>query len=496
MNGIRLGYMQTRKGLEPLDYKGGSHVVAIGQTGCGKFTTLISQVLAGWSTERKSSGGMPGSLFVIDPKGQAAAVLGPWLAENGVEVCLFNPFNILPECFESLQAVTYNPMSVVRESPFPATYCDKIGDGVFPVSDHDKDPHFPESGQQLGTGLMLALACHGSAEENNLAVVRDLICGSDEVLFGFCRRCVENTDNAFVRQKLSSFSWDGTDEGLKQLKENKEIRSVISSARIQSKFIGNEVMSAALRGEGSFRFKSLREKRRAVFCILPLSVMDVCSRWFRLMFASAMAELLDEASLGQLPVLCVLDEAAQLGRLTVLENAIAMARGFGVQFLSLFTDIPQMERIYTGGAYRSFMANCGVQVFLAGNDPKTCSEISTMCGTTEVINYSHGVTHDRDGNLSVNNGANQMKIPLLQPHQVRELPRDECLIWAEGTCGVIRAKRIPYYKLPEFSGFRPDPYEKGKKHGTRDQSSKPVIDNKRLDSKIERWRRSRGAYVG
>jgi type IV secretion system protein VirD4 len=218
--------------------------------------------------------------------------------------------------------------------------------------------------------------------------------------------------------------------------------------------------------------------------------MDVCSRWFRLMFASGMAELLDEASLGQLPVLCVLDEAAQVGRLAVLENAIAMARGFGVQFLSVFTDIPQMERVYMGGAYRSFLANCGVQIFLAGNDPRTCSEISTMCGTTEVINYSHGVTHDPMGNVSVNNGANQMKIPLLQPHQVRELPRDECLIWAEGTRGVIRAKRIPYYKLPEFRGFRPDPYEKGKKHGGADRSGTPCNGNGRLERKIERWRRS------
>jgi hypothetical protein len=58
--------------------------------------------------------------------------------------------------------------------------------------------------------------------------------------------------------------------------------------------------------------------------------------------------------------------------------------------------------------------------------------------------------------------------------QVRELPRDECLIWAEGTRGVIRAKRIPYYKLPEFSGFRPDPYEKGKKHGGRIEVLRPA----------------------
>ena len=85
---------------------------------------------------------------------------------------------------------------------------------------------------------------------------------------------------------------------------------------------------------------------------------------------------------------------------------------------------------------------------------------------------------------------------MLQPHQVRELPRDECLIWAEGTRGVIRAKRIPYYKLPEFSGFRPDPYEKGKKHGGADRNTTPCNGNTRLESKIERWRRSRGAYVG
>ena len=57
MNGIRLGYIRTAKGLEPLNYGRGSHVVALGTTGCGKFTTLLAQVLARWD----------GSLFVIDP---------------------------------------------------------------------------------------------------------------------------------------------------------------------------------------------------------------------------------------------------------------------------------------------------------------------------------------------------------------------------------------------------------------------------------------------
>ena len=74
-------------------------------------------------------------------------VLGPYLAENGVEVRLFNPFNILPECFEGLQAVTYNPMLVVLAKFLPGDLLreDRLT-ACFRVSYHDKDPHFPKAG--------------------------------------------------------------------------------------------------------------------------------------------------------------------------------------------------------------------------------------------------------------------------------------------------------------------------------------------------------------
>jgi type IV secretory pathway TraG/TraD family ATPase VirD4 len=50
-------------------------------------------------------------------------------------------------------------------------------------------------------------------------------------------------------------------------------------------------------------------------------------------------------------------------------------------------------------------------------------------------------------------------VPHLRPEEVHDLGDDECLIFADGLPGVIRAGRRPYYETPEFSGrYDQDPY--------------------------------------
>lgn len=88
-----------------------------------------------------------------------------------------------------------------------------------------------------------------------------------------------------------------------------------------------------------------------------------------------------------------------------------------------------------------------------------------MCGDMEVRGISKSMSEKPDGNLAVNLSYAQQGRRYLLPHEVRELPGDGMLVFAEGIRGVIRAGRRPYYRSPEFRGmYDPDPYHNGNSH--------------------------------
>jgi type IV secretion system protein VirD4 len=387
-----------------------------------------------------------GSSIWIDPKGQALSVLGRYLQELGIDVFVLNPFNILPEFIGRFRQACFNPMAVLDPGSrnFGAD-CESLADAIVYEEARGADGnHWSLSSKDLFGGGIGALARHGSPEDRNLAAVRELVCSPN--FFGFCREAVKTHDE-FIRQKLGRFAQTGAED-------SKEIASIISTAITQSSFIGNKAIAENL-CLSDFRFRQLKERPTAVFLVLPARYLGTCSKWFRLIVAAAMDELLHEER--GVPVLMVLDEFAQLGRLKVIENAMALARGYGVQLLPVLQDLNQLK-VYAE-TWETFLANAGCRIFFAPHDKFTSEYLSAMCGDAEVRGISKSLGEKADGQLSVSLTYAQHGRRYLMPHEIRELPGNEMLVFGEGIRGVIRTGRRPYYRSPEFDGmYAPDPY--------------------------------------
>src|ERR1035438_2592583 len=91
----------------------------------------------------------------------------------------------------------------------------------------------------------------------------------------------------------------------------------------------------------------------------------------------------------------ILDEFAQLGRLKVIENAMALARGYGVQVMPVLQDLNQLKGLY-GESYQTFLAS-GCRIFFGAQDKFTSEYISQMCGETEVRTVSKNLNSSRGG---------------------------------------------------------------------------------------------------
>lgn len=429
---VRTGYW-NKTFREKLYFPHDSNLMLVAPAGGGKWRDILCPLAIEWGY----------SLIWIDPKAQALSVVGRYLRDvlkHQVEV--LKPFDILPKHIGGFGTAYFNPLT--RLNPAADSFgadCEGIADAIVVEETRGSDgSHWSLSAKDALAGLIGAIVKHGPDKNRNLAAVRRIICGHE--LFAFCREAVK-TDDDFIRQKLARFAAPDAEE-------NKEVLAIISTAITQSSFLGNKAIADSL-GRSTFSFRDLKKRPISVFLTQPARYLSTCSRWFRLIVAAALDELLQEER--GIPVLLVLDEFAQLGRLKIIENAMALSRGYGLQIMPVLQDLNQLQ-IYDK-TWETFVANAGCRMFFSPRDKFTSDWLSAMVGDTEIRDFSKSFNGKAEGGVSINPRGRRH----LMPHEVRELPGDEFLIFGEGIPGVIRAGRRPYYLSPEFDGmYDVDPY--------------------------------------
>ncbi|WP_263351369.1 type IV secretory system conjugative DNA transfer family protein [Acidicapsa acidisoli] len=433
--GVPIGF--SPNGRRALRYPGFGHLLTVAAARTGKGATLLANALLA----------LRRSCICIDPKGENAAITGHKRLRFG-KVFVLNPFGILLDAMEGLLQARFNPMDILDplSNAFHAL-CDKLAAAL--VWDEGKEGiHFTTAARILVSGVIAALKRYGLRPEQNLATVARIINGD---VADFCRRTVKATKDPFIIQKLGRFAAADPD--------NREMNDVISTARTQLGFIGNAAVAESLSGS-DFRFSDLKRTRCTVYIVLPLNMLDVCDKYFRLILETALSDLLNEGQKGNRnPVLAIIDEMAQLGpHMKSLENAMGMAAGAaGLQLWCVLQDLSQLKGMFPQ-TWETFIQNCGVTTWFGARDQTTREYVSRLSGTTEVLSRSRSVSIDRHGEPHVSDSVNQIGRPLLLPHEVGQLKPDEMIAFVEGVrCGPVKAKRKFYWKV-FWGGYRRNPY--------------------------------------
>jgi len=331
--------------------------------------------------------------------------------------------------------------------------CDSLTDGIVTI-EHGREVHWPESAHELIGGVDMELVTNWLPDERNLATVRRLIAGPNSDLVNFCKAALAS-GNTLSADRLARFAEE-------EAKNANEIASIISTAKTQTKFISNAAIANSLKGS-SFKFSDLRREPTTVYVILPTRYLGTCAKWFRLIVASALNELMREPEEGDLDVLLMADEFSQLGRMVSVENAMALAAGYRLQLFIVVQDLTRLKEHYRD-AFETFLANAGAQVFFGQRDVFSMEYVSKLCGVVEVATKSTStsdVTGQQlmQGHSGVNVSISDRVRPLLYPHEVAQLDNNRMLMFIEGYKGVMQAYRRSYLQTPEFDGmYSPDPY--------------------------------------
>lgn len=428
-------------------YTGPGNVNTFGPIGIGKSRKLLVTNLlrlTSWST------------LVIDPKAELAVLTAKHRAENGSEVIALDPFGVIDRRYPGLaEELPYlksrglNPMAML--DPTSDDFIDDakaIAEALIKIE--GRETHWAKSAQALVTGLIMALRTTLERDDpnNSIPEVRRLLGLPPEELAAYIEGVIRDTESEpAIAAKLNRFKEINPD--------NRELLSILSTAVTQTDWIDSKPIQRALSG-GTFDFGKMKQRPITVYLILPPRYLESHSTWLRLLITSVLTPLMRSTAKG-VPVLLMLDEFAQLGRLEVIERNMALMRGYGIKLWAILQDLAQLKDCYPN-RWQSFIANAGITQCFAPNDVMTREYLSKMSGKQRICIDTHSTTKSStltwDAEL-INSSTTKGKTHVLE----NVYPDDALAQMSEGQSVLFEATKPPRRTLlpdpSELSGLYP-----------------------------------------
>jgi type IV secretion system protein VirD4 len=147
----------------------------------------------------------------------------------------------------------------------------------------------------------------------------------------------------------------------------------------------------------------------------------------------------------RVPLLLIMDEFPQLGRLQFFESALAYTAGYGLRTLLICQDLSQVYSEY--GHHQSITSSCDLLTIYAPNKLETAQYFSNMLGsqtiTRKQTNYSG---HRSSPTLShINTSEQDFKRALLTPDELMRIPFDQSIIFKTGH-RPIKGLKVMYWQ--------------------------------------------------
>lgn len=362
-------------GGNPIGIADDMHIITVAGSRAGKGRgALVPNLLT-----------YPGSVLVIDPKGDIASITARYRAESlGQSVYVLDPFrkarNYAAQCLS-----TYNPLSFL--DPYSGTIIEDAGliADALVVPSQQGDPHWDQTARNLIEGIILHVASSPDYRETrDLATVRDLL-----------MRAMQKTDEdspfeyALQDEMMCNAACGGAViEAATEFydKADRERDSVLSTARRHLRFLGYEQIRGAVR-DSPLDLRDLKRKPVTIYLSLPALRMGTCSGWLRLFVNLTLAAMEEEQTKPPHPVLLCLDEFAVLGHMKTIEDAAGQIAGLGCKLWPVLQDLGQLKALYKD-RWETFLGNAGVLQFFGNSDLTTLEWISKRLGQTTIKSES------------------------------------------------------------------------------------------------------------
>jgi len=200
----------------------------------------------------------------------------------------------------------------------------------------------------------------------------------------------------------------------------------------------------AATAKSDFDISSLRRKPASIYIVVSPNDLAMLAPVVRLLFQQTVAVLQTSEPQDDepYPVLLLLDEFPQLGRMNALGQAISTIRSYGGRMMIVAQSLSNLRSTYGNDGAQNFLANCRLQLFMAPADSETPDYVSKAIGDFTRKSRSKSWTMGQLGKSNIQERHEGAR--LLRPEDLRGLSDDDCVLLIHDSDPVM-AQKVRYY---------------------------------------------------
>lgn len=433
-------------GLDGYKHRRNLNILVVGGSGSGKTRFFCKPGIMSVNC----------SYLIVDPKGEMLRSTGHLLKDEGYDIKVF-------DLIHPRQSDGYNPFTYIRDDPDVLKLMDNLVKNTTPPKGASNDPFWEKAEIALDSALMLYLLYEAPAEEQNFEMLMFML---------ECARVMEEDEQYQSPLDLLFQTLEERDPSHIAVREykvykqaaGKTAKSILVTASVRlAAFIFPQY--AAMMQTDEMDFPSLGERKRAIFCVIPVNdgsmnylVSMLLTQCFQQLYLRA-----DERYNGRLPVpvRVIQDEWANVAQPDSYPKVLATCRSYNIGINIIVQNIQSIKALYKD-EWEGIIGNCDTLLFLGGgNEPTSLEFVSKLLGKETVHTRTRGQTKGRSGSSSVN--YQQTGRDLMTPDEIRMLPTDDALLFIRGE-KPVRDKKHDIKKHPNV-------------RRTADGRAKPYIHN-------------------
>jgi type IV secretion system protein VirD4 len=335
---------KKRPRATPVLYHGDSHLMTIAPTGAGKGIGVIIPNLLRYT----------GTVIAIDPKGENFQVTARRRREMGHKIVVLDPFHVVTKVSDCL-----NPLDLFH-LPRSIMECDaEMLSSLLSVGhEFSREPYWDDTGRAILSALIAHVAATNEAGGCTLNQVRSYLYHQnlDYMLAELLDD--DKVANPLARDEFNAYL---------AIPEDKTRPCVRSTATSYLKALGSPDVARTLESS-TFDLADLMEgKPLTIYIVIPPEKMDSHRSLLRLWIGTLLTAVTSRRRLPRRRTLFLIDEAAQLGTLPALRQAITLHRGYGMQVYTFWQDLGQLRMLYEKDWMTMVNNSAVLQVFGVAN---------------------------------------------------------------------------------------------------------------------------------
>ncbi len=448
--------------LYPIRHNGPEHILVSAPTRSGKGVAIIIPTLYSWLQ----------SAVIYDMKAELWALTSAIRQAMGQRVLKYNPSSRDSVHFNPLDEIDiFSDAAVADAQNVALMMVDNDGVGL--------DDHWKQKAHEVITAAILYILLPKQSQPDHyipslgdvadfLTDVQDETAAKKKDILVKLIRCKgairsEYVDHPAIKGAAHFCSHVGAQ--LHEI-EDRELSSIFSTTIARLTLFFDPIVRANT-SDSHFRLKDLMGLKAgdpvspvSLYMTIPQKEKDRLKPLIRLIFTMIVRHLAENLEFaggrGQNPyqhrLLLLIDEFPSLGRMAIIEEALAYMAGYGIKTLLVIQDRQQLIKSYT--VHESVTAGCHIRAAFAPNTLETAKWLSDMAGVTTVYHRTESLSGKKTniyGLEHLNQADQYYSRALITPDEVMRIPSPEKVKQSDGEERIV----APGAELLLVSGQKP-----------------------------------------